>query len=170
MNIFILDSDIKANARAHCDAHVGKMILESGQLLSTAHRLLDDTPPHDSIIYKATHANHPCAVWVRASASNYDYAYRLFCALADEFVYRRGKPHATHKKLADALASPPRSIPRGGLTPFALAMPENCIVPHDAVASYRQYYITHKQHIAHWNWRRPKPAWWQVLPDATAAP
>ena len=170
MNIFILDSDIKANARAHCDAHVGKMIVESGQLLSTAHRLLDDTPAYDSIIYKATHANHPCAVWVRASASNYDYAYRLFCALADEFVYRRGKPHATHKKLADALASPPRSIPHGGLTPFALAMPENCIVPHDAVASYRQYYITHKQHIAHWNWKRPKPDWWQVLPDATATP
>ena len=36
MNIFILDNDIEQCARYHCDQHVGKMILESAQLLCTA--------------------------------------------------------------------------------------------------------------------------------------
>ena len=54
--------------------------------------------------------------------------------------------------------------------PFACAMPKECIVPHDAVASYRQYYITHKQSIARWNWKRPKPLWWREIPNSAAAP
>lgn len=40
MNIFYLDRDPALAARYHCDKHVIKMILETGQLLSTAHRLL----------------------------------------------------------------------------------------------------------------------------------
>jgi len=36
VNIFYLDSDPAAAARAHCDRHVVKMILETAQLLSTA--------------------------------------------------------------------------------------------------------------------------------------
>ncbi len=41
------------------DKHVIKLILESCQLLSTAHHLLGDS---SKITYKATHANHPCAM------------------------------------------------------------------------------------------------------------
>ena len=41
MNIFILDKNPIKAAREHCDKHVVKMIVESGQMLSTAHRLLD---------------------------------------------------------------------------------------------------------------------------------
>ena len=37
MNIFILDEDPKRAAEYHCDKHVCKMILESGQMLCTAH-------------------------------------------------------------------------------------------------------------------------------------
>jgi len=44
MNIFYLDTDPRVAAEAHCDKHVVKMILEYGQLLSTAHRLIDGTP------------------------------------------------------------------------------------------------------------------------------
>lgn len=36
VNIFYLDTDPTAAARAHCDRHVVKMILETAQLLSTA--------------------------------------------------------------------------------------------------------------------------------------
>ena len=44
MNIFYLDRDPNIAAQQHCDKHVVKMILESAQLLCTAHRVLDGTP------------------------------------------------------------------------------------------------------------------------------
>ena len=41
MNIFVLDENPWAAARMHCDKHVPKIIVESAQMLSTAHRILD---------------------------------------------------------------------------------------------------------------------------------
>ena len=49
MNIFYLDSDPRIAAKYHCDKHVVKMILESGQMLSTAHRVVDKSD--DDILY-----------------------------------------------------------------------------------------------------------------------
>ena len=44
MNIFYLHHDPIVCAAMHCDKHVVKMILEYGQMLSTAHRVLDGMP------------------------------------------------------------------------------------------------------------------------------
>ena len=52
MNIFRLDNDPISAAIYQCDKHVVKMCLETAQLLSTTHRILDG---------KATHKNHPSA-------------------------------------------------------------------------------------------------------------
>ena len=41
MNIFVLDMNPKTAAQLQCDKHVVKMIVESAQMLSTAHRMLD---------------------------------------------------------------------------------------------------------------------------------
>ena len=41
MNIFILDDDPIKAAQLQCDKHVVKIIVESAQMLSTAHRMLD---------------------------------------------------------------------------------------------------------------------------------
>ena len=41
MNIFYLDKDPKKAAEYSCDKHVVKMILESAQMLCTAHRVQD---------------------------------------------------------------------------------------------------------------------------------
>jgi len=41
MNIFVLDTSPVLAAQYQCDKHVVKMIVESAQMLSTAHRLLD---------------------------------------------------------------------------------------------------------------------------------
>ena len=41
MNIFYLSHDPREAATFHCDKHVVKMIVETAQMLSTAHRLLD---------------------------------------------------------------------------------------------------------------------------------
>ena len=58
MNIFILDKNPKLAAAMHCDKHVPKMILETAQMLSTAHRVYD-TPQAENL-YKQAHLNHPC--------------------------------------------------------------------------------------------------------------
>ena len=41
MNIFVVDEDPRVAAKSLCDKHVVKMIVESGQMLSTTHRVLD---------------------------------------------------------------------------------------------------------------------------------
>ena len=82
MNIFVLDKDPRVAARMLCDKHVPKMIVESAQMLSTAHRLLDGTPEkrpsrsgktiqtyysfndeRDDFYYLAVHKYHPCTTW-----------------------------------------------------------------------------------------------------------
>ena len=71
MNIFMLDKDPVKAAQYHCDKHVVKMILETGQLLSTAWRMIDGDEFADSRgMYKCTHKNHPSAVWARET-NNY---------------------------------------------------------------------------------------------------
>ena len=66
MNIFYLHKDPKTCAEMHCDKHVVKMVLEYAQLLSTAHRVLDGDEWADKAqLYKATHKNHPSAIWAR---------------------------------------------------------------------------------------------------------
>lgn len=92
MNIFYLHSDAKECAVMHCDKHVVKMILETAQLLSTAHRLLDGND--DPILYKATHKNHPSAIWTRKSQKNYLWLTSLLQNLCQEYTYRYGKIHA----------------------------------------------------------------------------
>ena len=41
MNIFVLSTDPIEAAVQQCDKHVPKMAVESGQMLSTAHSVLD---------------------------------------------------------------------------------------------------------------------------------
>ena len=41
MNLFILSTDPVEAAQMQCDKHVPKMLVESGQMLSTVHRVLD---------------------------------------------------------------------------------------------------------------------------------
>ena len=41
MNVFVLDKDPVKAVVQQCDKHIVKMILESAQMLSTSHRMLD---------------------------------------------------------------------------------------------------------------------------------
>ena len=181
MNIFVTDLDPIASARNLCDKHVPKMIVESAQMLSTVHRMLDGIPEkrpsksgktmqtyysfgdeRDNLYYLAVHKYHPCTTWTKESKENYEWHYTHFVAMADEYEYRRNKKHATFLKLGEILKNAPRNIPDIGLTEFAQAMshyPE-CKVPGDAVTAYRKYYHAAKP-FAKWNWGRPAPEWWQ---------
>jgi hypothetical protein len=114
------------------------------------------------VLYSATHINHPSAVWVRQHAVNYAYLYKLFIATCDEYTYRYGKVHATDAKLREVLKQEPKNIFCDhktriwhGPTP---AMPDECKIPGDNVASYRKYYIDKKVNMAKWTNREP-PQW-----------
>lgn len=175
MNIFYLDKDVKKCAEMHVDKHVVKMILEYAQLLSTAHRVIDGTvttgvsktgrkqtryvlsDDRESILYSATHINHPSAVWVRQSEVNYRTLFNLFCALLEEYTYRYEKTHAC-TRLMGALARPPKNIEYKPFTEPTPAMPEEYKVKNDSVKSYRNYYIHDKNRFAKWK-NRSVPEW-----------
>jgi hypothetical protein len=179
MNIFYLDKDPRLAAQYHCDKHVVKMILESAQLLSTAHRVLDgEMGEHlsannrkikhwalpdcrEDILYKTTHYNHPCAIWVRKSIRNYSWLYRLFIELGLEYTARYAKYHLTYKKLDSWLELPPDNIPIIEFTdpPQAMDLYPQCKVPGDTVQAYRNYYKEIKSEIAEWRYS-PKPYWY----------
>jgi hypothetical protein len=158
MNIFVLDENPTIAAQMHCDKHVVKMVLEAAQMLSTAHRVLDDN--ESDVLYRATHKNHPCSIWVRDAAKNYMWLYNHFVALCDEYNHRYGKVHLTDTKLRAILATPPKNIGDGNRTPFALAMPDD-VKCESTVDSYRAYYKQYKTDIATWNKNRPAPEWWK---------
>lgn len=156
MNIFALSDQPRTAARFHCDKHVVKMPLETAQLLCTAHRILDGADAQAEL-YKATHVNHPCAIWVRASMGNYIWTYMLFDALGKEYQHRYGKTHKSWRDLRGPLAKVPENIPQNGRTPFALAMPE-CYRHADPVEAYRAYYRQDKAHLHAWR-NRDVPEW-----------
>ena len=74
------------------------------------HYILPDHPQEDTL-YKAVHFNHPCTVWTRESLENYEWHYRHFIALCDEYKFRYGKIHLSDKILRNALKTPPKNIP-----------------------------------------------------------
>jgi len=160
MNIFYVERDPEKAARALADKHVVKMVLETAQLLSTAHRVLDGpTLPdgREQMLYKATHINHPSSKWVRESNNNYNWLFVHFHALLDEYTYRYEKTHACEKMLP-YLQLLPVKIPIGPLTPPPCAMDEQYRISEDALENYRNYYKHGKKHLHSWKNRQP-PAW-----------
>lgn len=182
MNIFILDNDPVIAAQEQCDKHVVKMIVESAQMLSTVHRMLDGVmerrpsksgamlqywklnDQRESILYKACHFNHPSTVWTRESKANYQWHYKHFIALCDEYTYRYGKVHSTDTKLRIALQQIPTNIPEKHMTPFKLAMSSNpeCML-EDAVESYRRFYETKQKRFTMVWTKRPVPKWFNAI-------
>jgi hypothetical protein len=91
--------------------------------------------------YRITHKNHPCVRWASESLSNWKYVRDLLQHLGDEYTYRYGK---CHKSAMVGLGLPTPSIEDIGITPFALAMPDQYRNDQNAVSSYRKYYIFDK--------------------------
>lgn len=150
MNIFYLDRNPVRAARLHCDKHVVKMILESAQMLCTAHRQLDgDTYADTHSLYKNAHINHPSTKWTRSGDKHYLYLYDLFVALCEEYTHRYGKTHTTDFKLRGWLAKMPTNIPSGQFTDPPQCMPDQ-YKNTDTVLAYQQYYVGEKAGFAKW--------------------
>ena len=157
MNIFYLDRDPVVAAQMMCDKHVVKMILESAQMLSTAHRVLDgDDIANSKGLYKMAHKNHPSTIWVRTNSSNYEWLWEHMDALMKEYTYRYDKHHAT-ERLIHYLWEFPRNISHGEFTDPPQCMPDYC-KGDDTISAYHTYYIVEKSDFATWK-RRAKPEW-----------
>jgi hypothetical protein len=178
MNVFYLDSNPVTAAQMHNDKHVVKMIIEYAQLMSTAHRVLDGELYYgltangrkikrwrlnsnmEGILYKASHVNHPSAIWARSSNNNYNWLYCLFVALCDEYTFRYGKVHETDRKLRDVLKTPPMNIEVGYKTQPPQAMPDDVKVEGDSLSAYKNYYINYKSGFNKYT-KREVPTWLQ---------
>jgi len=163
MNIFVLDNDAATSARMMCDKHVVKMILESCQLLSTAHHVLDGDPLEVNTgkrryvthvctkknICKAAMINHPCNIWTRTTSENYLWLWKHAYALCKEYTRRYGKVHSMESMLLNELYDCPANLQKGKLTTFVQAMPEQ-YKNENAIVAYRSYYINEKAAFAKW--------------------
>jgi len=176
MNIFYLHNDPIECATMHNDKHVVKMILEYGQLMSTAHRVLDGEEYYDktangrnikrwklsdereAIMWKASHIMHPSGVWARANRSNYNWLFYLWHACLKEYTHRYGKNHSA-ERMKPHLIIAPDNIPEGKFYEPTPAMPDKYKVTGDSILSYKQYYIGDKQHLASWK-KRDVPNWY----------
>ena len=152
MNIFFLDFDTKKCAEYHCDKHVVKMVLETAQLLCGSHWVTGSEAP-----YKLSHKNHPCAIWVRESLSNYLYLCDLGLELCKEYTYRYGKRHKSQDIIEWCLVNKPNIHDIDFTTP-QLAMGDEFKIGGDVIESYRNYYIKAKKEITKWKYR-PIPNW-----------
>ena len=187
----MLDKDPRRAAEYHCDKHVVKMILESAQMLCTAHwigwaRMLnapplkprqlqqwlyDNVPKDMQPPWKMTHANHPCTQWTQQVWGNYFWHSRLGLALCDVYTERYGKVHKSHELHRWLNRHIPPTFETTvespvGMTPFAVCMPDECKIPGDPVESYRNYYVQKKARFAKWKYTT-KPAWFNPATQET---
>jgi hypothetical protein len=185
MNIFYLDRDPRLAAEYHCDKHVVKMILESAQLLSSAHRLLDGqlveskkmvagslpirwrntkkwvlNDSRETLLYSAGWQNHPSAIWVRNNIDHYRYLFDLFQFLIDEYRYRYKKEHKCSELLSPLFETPFNIDYESPWVDPPQAMPEDC-KEKDTVSAYRNYYIRYKYSFAKWT-HRQVPSWFYI--------
>lgn len=149
MNIFYTDPDPVLCALALDDSRVIKMTLESAQLLCTATRLHGGKAP-----YKPTHINHPCSLWVRASAANFLWLQTHARALAAEYTFRFSKQHAS-LKVIEALT------PVGPGPEYASAPPNCSAYKHlPLCTAYKQTLLD--------KWKNDvrKPRWTKTAPPS----
>lgn len=147
MNIFYLDKDPKLAAIYQYNKHVVKMILESAQMLCTAHHCYGSAEQKANVPYKQAHLNHPSTIWARQSKSTYMWLYEHMMALGTEYYVRYGKTHLTITKCKEFLATPPKHIQGDEWSQPPQAMPDE-YKHKDSIIAYWQYYINDKSHIA----------------------
>ena len=181
MNIFVLDENPQTAAQMMCDKHVVKMILESGQMLSTAHRVIDGIEwtdyskngrrikrwisPHnlmEEMLYKASFVGHPCTQWVMENNKNYYWLVEHAYELCKEYTRRYGKIHKSEDMISLIRFRKPKNIPiADSITPFAQAMPDE-YKNEDAVEAYRAYYLGEKTAFAEWKYSET-PSWFKEV-------
>lgn len=188
-SVLYLDEDPEVAAVMHSDRHLGKALLSAAQILSMVwfvsslpHRedvdtvlTLDwtctkDEPPYGQLahsdarlfgqrIYFTGHNDHPCIHWASLYGGNYDWLYRLGCALLDEYKFRFGRTHSTTPVLRVLEMKPPGLLATADTWCDApVVLPPEFVVQENAVESYRKY--CKKQNVTFMQYTcREKPEW-----------
>lgn len=101
MNIFVIDKNPSISSTCLDDVRLRKMIVESAQILCTAVSLFPDFmyDYKNSCLYKPTHQNHPSVKWAVENSENWNWLFRYWWFLHDEYVFRFKKHHLTFTKL-----------------------------------------------------------------------
>ncbi len=144
MNIFYLDRDPVKAAKIQYNKHVVKMILESAQMLCTAHHHYDNG---HNVPYKKAHYNHPSTIWCRQNAKQYMWLYNHMLALGEEYTKRYKKTHLTITKCKEPLKHLPMGMPDSTFTEPPQCMPDEYKVKDDSLSAYWNYYEQEKQSI-----------------------
>ena len=150
MNIFYLDKDPKLAAIYQYNKHVVKMILESAQMLCTAHHCYGSAEQKANVPYKQAHLNHPSTIWARQSKSTYMWLYDHMMALGTEYYVRYGKTHLTITKCKEFLATPPKHIQGDDWCQPPQCMPDE-YKDECSVKAYWNYYLGDKHRVANSN-------------------
>ena len=157
MNIFYLHEHPQLAASYVYDKHKVKMILESAQMLCTAHHVFGNG---HNVPYKQAHLNHPSTIWVRESTHHYYWLYEHMLALGHEYTKRYGKKHLTITKCEEPLLYAPNDMPTLPYKHPPQCMPDEYKC-NDAVEAYRNYYLGAKADFASWRNTKP-PEWWYL--------
>ena len=144
MNIFYLDKDPLTAAVVQYNKHVVKMILESAQMLCTAHHELLHDP---DVPYKPAHVNHPSTIWARENHYQYQWLYWHMMALGDEYKKRYNKEHLSITKCKECLSFSPYGIKLGKFKQPPQAMPDE-YKDKCSIQAYWNYYIGEKNVVA----------------------
>jgi len=162
MNIFAINDDPRMAALELPDKLVPKMIVESAQMLSTAHRVLDGDAGADAKgLYKKAYENHPSCVWVREDALNYWWLWMHALTLCAEYKWRFSNEGgiALHKTVpvVHALQELPLNIPANKDTSYEvladlpLCMPDQYKQGNGhrvyAMESYQQFVTQDKPYM-----------------------
>ena len=167
MNIFYLDEDPEVAAIVQYNKHVVKMILESAQMLCTAHHCYGDREQKENVPYKQAHLNHPSTIWARRSRATYMWLYEHMLALGHEYTHRYGKVHSCQTAMNAAEKVFEEKTGKTLLchkeaTPFAFAGPDEFKYDTsiDTLTAYKRY-ISSKPWAASNYLRDPskKPNW-----------
>jgi hypothetical protein len=175
MNIFVLHWKQRKAARWHVDSHVIKMLLETAQLLYTAHWVLyyPELRECKSVIalskaqkqlevpeymwsaplcetsgeagYRPCHISHPCQKWTRVCSGNYLWLSKLGLELAREFRFRFKKEHSCEKHINWLHENIPLTIRIFPRRGFAVAMDDKYKISSDPIECYRHFYKTSKK-------------------------
>lgn len=168
MNIFVTSPNPSQSALWLDDLRLNKMIVESAQMLSTAiHVLTDSDPEICGDLYKKTHPNHPCNVWLRESSANFWWLVSHASTMANHKACL-GKRHKSHDKIHAAMMAhwTHNIVPEGELTPFSNSA-ANKSLELDFKAEPNTYLAYRKYLVARWLRDKRMPKW---SGDARACP
>jgi hypothetical protein len=96
MNIFASDKSPIISAQNLDDKRVGKLIIETAQMLCNAAEFFN-IEIHAPYTLSKSHKNHPCALWTHKNKQNFIWLIEHYVALSSEWEYRRGKVHGASR-------------------------------------------------------------------------